>query len=62
MMISGPVYREEGFFMLALFSVSVLMAGSSWLQPFVLLRGVGLPGRRFFPQEGASGAGWEKSL
>ncbi len=30
MMISGPVYREEGFFMLALFSVSVLMAGSSW--------------------------------
>ena len=32
------------------------------VQPFVLLRGVGLPGRRFFPQEGASGAGWEKSL
>ena len=32
------------------------------VQPFVLLRGVGLPGRRFFPQEGASGAGWKKSL
>lgn len=31
------------------------------MQPFVLLRGVGLPGRRFFPQEGASGAGWEKA-
>ncbi len=30
MMISGPVYRGEGIFMLALFSVSVLLAGSAW--------------------------------
>lgn len=30
MMISGPVYRGEGIFMLALFSVSVLLVGSAW--------------------------------
>lgn len=30
MMLSGPVYRGEGIFMLALFGVSVLLAGSAW--------------------------------
>lgn len=30
MMLSGPVYRGEGMFMLVLFSVSVLLAGSAW--------------------------------
>lgn len=30
MMLSGPVYRGEGMFMLALFSVSVLLVGSAW--------------------------------
>ena len=39
MMISGPVDREEGFFMLALFSVSVLMAVS----PFASRRVSRLP-------------------
>lgn len=30
MMLSGPAYRGEGLFMLALFSMSVLLAGSAW--------------------------------
>lgn len=30
MMLSGPVYRGEGIFMLVLFSISVLLAGSAW--------------------------------
>ena len=30
MMLSGPVYRGEGIFMICLFCVSVLIAGSAW--------------------------------
>lgn len=52
MMISGPVYRGEGIFMLALFSVSRPSGRERVVQPSVLLRGVGLPVRRLLRRKG----------